>query len=140
VPATRRTFALSVLPKFFAVCKLAAGSAVPEWATRGEFFSITSTNEELSIIAEKELIPEDLREEASAKAAWRVLKVHGPFEWSAVGVLAALVSPLAEAGVSVFTISTFDTDYLLVRREQLQAAEAALRRAGHKIHELETVT
>ncbi len=87
---------------------------MPEWATQGQFFSITRTSDELSVIAETVLVPERLRTEVS----WRVLKVHGPFEFSEVGVLAALVSPLAAAGVSVFTISTFDTDYLLVQCSQ----------------------
>jgi hypothetical protein len=104
---------------------------VPEWATQGQFFSITRTSEELSIIAESDLVPERLRTEVS----WRVLKVHGPFDFSEVGVLAALVQPLAAAGVSVFAVSTFDTDYLLVRCSQSREAIAGLRDAAHTVHE-----
>jgi hypothetical protein len=65
------------------------------------------------------------------------LKVHGPFELSEVGVLASLAAPLAAGGVSVFTISTFDTDYLLVRSGQWPAARAALRGAGHTVNDCE---
>jgi Uncharacterized conserved protein len=78
-----------------------------------------------------ELVPVDLRAETS----WRALKAHGPFDFSEIGVLAALVTPLAENKVSVFTISTFDTDYLFTRSSQLQASLGALRQAGHTVHE-----
>lgn len=108
---------------------------VPEWAPAGKsaeaFFSITRTAEEMSIVAETDVVPEPLR----SKTNWRVMKVHGPFDLSTVGVLASIVTPLAGAGISLFTISTFNTDYLLVQVEQLQKAIAALRKAGHRIHE-----
>jgi uncharacterized protein len=108
---------------------------VPVWALSGKpaetFISITRTTEELSIVAETEVVPEPLR----SKMNWRVMKVHGPFDLSSVGVLASIVTPLAGAGISLFTISTFNTDYVLMQAEQLQAAMAALRKAGHRIHE-----
>lgn len=82
-------------------------------------------------MAEMDVVPEPLR----AKTNWRVIKVHGPFDLSTVGVLASIVTPIAGAEISLFTISTFNTDYVLVQVEQLQAAIAALRKAGHIIHE-----
>jgi uncharacterized protein len=109
---------------------------VPEWATQGQFFSITRTGDELSVIAESALVPERWRSQES----WRVMKVHGPFNLSEVGVLAALVAPLAAAGVSVFTISTFDTDYLLVQCNRLREAVAGLRNASHTVHDFEIIT
>src|ERR1700692_1761953 len=136
MPAAKRSFELSLLAERFTICHLAAGAAVPEWATQGQFFSITRTSEELSVIAEPVLIPERLRTEVS----WRVMKVHGPFDLSEVGVLASLVAPLAAAGVSVFTISTFDTDYLLVQSIQLLEAVAALRDAAHTVHPAKTIS
>ena len=92
---------------------------------------MTRTAEETSIVAETQLVPDELRSNSN----WRALKVHGPFALSSVGVLASIVTPLAGAGISLFTISTFNTDYVLVRVEQLQASIAALRQAGHTIHE-----
>jgi len=136
MPAAKRTFVLSLLPGTFAICHLAPDAVVPDWAKRGQFFSITRTSDELSIIAETALVPERLRTEAS----WRVMKVHGPFDFAEVGVLASLVGPLAALGVSVFTISTFDTDYLLVQCIQLRDAVAGLRNAAHTVHEVKTIS
>lgn len=131
MPETARKLALSVLPKTFVICKLPADAPVPAWASQGKFSSITRTSEELSVVAESDEIPENLRGDIN----WRAMKALGPFAFSEVGVLAALVAPLAEAGISVFAISTFDTDYLFTGATQLQASVAALRRAGHTVHE-----
>jgi hypothetical protein len=131
--ASTRKLSLSLLPKYFAICRFAAEAPIPAWATRGDFFSITRTSEELSLVTEMELVPADLR----AETGWRAMKAHGPFDLSEVGVLASLATPLAESEVSVFTISTFDTDYLFTRSGQLQAALEALRKAGHTVHEAE---
>jgi hypothetical protein len=124
-----RTLTLSLLAGRYAVAKLPAGVAIPESATQGEFFSITRTADELSLVTAERNVP------AGAKVAegWRVFKVHGPFEFNEVGVLAALTEPLAREKVSIFVTSTFDTDYLLVREENLHAAISALQRAGHHL-------
>lgn len=132
----KRSFDLSLLAETFTICRLAPEAVVPEWATQGQFFSITRTGNELSVIAESALVPERWR----SRESWRVMKVHGPFNLSEVGVLAALVAPLAAAGVSVFTISTFDTDYLLVQCNQLREAVAGLRNASHTVHDFEIIT
>jgi hypothetical protein len=136
MPGAKCSFELSLLPETFAICRLAPDAVVPEWAMHGQFFSITRSSEELSVIAETAFVPENLL----TKVSWRVMKVHGPFDLSEVGVLAALVAPLAGAGVSVFTISTFDTDYLLVQCIQLREGMAALRNAGHTVHQVETIS
>ena len=136
MPVTKRSFELSLLAETFTVCHLAHDAALPEWATQGQFFSVTRTGDELSVIAEATFVPEPLR----AEVDWRVMKVHGPFDFSEVGVLAALAAPLAAAGVSVFSISTFDTDYLLVRCDQLREAVAGLRNASHTVHEVEIIS
>jgi uncharacterized protein len=135
MPAIKRSFELSLLSETFTICRLAPDAVVPEWAMRGQFFSLTRTSEELSVIAETAFVPKNLL----TKVSWRVMKVHGPFDLSEVGVLAALVAPLAGAGVSVFTISTFDTDYLLVQCVQLREAMTALRNAGHTVHQVEMI-
>jgi hypothetical protein len=127
--ATRR-FELTLQPGSFAISRLAANAPIPSWATQGSLFSVTRTADELSVICEQSRVAAGVR----SHSGWRILKVHGPFVLSEVGVLAELASPLAEAKLSVFAISTFDTDYLLVGSETLAAAIAALKRAGHTIH------
>src|SRR5690242_11549619 len=128
--AGTRHLDLSLLPERFAISRLAADSPIPEWATRGPFFSVTRTGDELSVVTELSCVPVG----GQSQPGWRVLKVHGPFVMSEVGVLAALAKPLAEAKISLFAVSTFDTDYLLVASETLSAAVTALERAGHTIH------
>lgn len=117
-----------VLPGLFAVARLETASPIPTWATGREFFSVTRTPQELSIVAPDEAVPARVR----AARGWRAVKLEGPFEFSAVGVLAAVTGPLAEAGISVFAIATFDTDYVLVREENLKKAVEVLERAGHR--------
>jgi uncharacterized protein len=136
MPAVKHHFELSLLTETFTICRLAADAAVPEWAMQGQFFSITRTSDELSVIAEMAIVPERLQN----PVGWRVMKVHGPFDLDEVGVLAALVAPLAAAGVSVFTVSTFDTDYLLVQCIQLHEAVTALRNASHTVNEVKTIS
>jgi len=116
--------------------RLAADSPLPLWAIEGEFFSVTRTSHELSIVCLAGRIPDGV----AAETGWRALKVKGPFALSEVGVLAALSTTLAAAKVSLFAISTFDTDYLLVSEKQLDAAIAALRSAGHRIEQSSAVS
>ena len=129
---TPRTLTLSLLTGRYAVAKLSAGVAIPESATQGEFFSVTRTADELSLVTAERNVP------AGAKVAegWRVFKVHGPFEFTEVGVLASLTEPLAREKIAIFVVSTFDTDYLLVREENLHPAINALQRAGHHLLEI----
>lgn len=119
---------LTTLDGRFAVCRLAADAEAPAWAT-GALVSVTRTPEELSVICSEHLVPEA----ATAERGWRCLKVGGPLSFELTGVLAALTRPLADAGVPVFALSTYETDYLLVKEEQLTAAASALERAGHAL-------
>jgi len=125
-----RRLELSLLRERYAISRLAADAAIPVWAMGGAFFSITRSGDELSIVCELAHVPVGVQ----SQPGWRVFKVHGPFVLTEIGVLSALAAPLAEAKLSLFAISTFDTDYLLVASETLSAAIAALERAGHKIH------
>jgi uncharacterized protein len=126
--STRR-FELTLLPETFAIARLPADATLPSWATQGAFFSVTRTNDELSVVCCARQIPPGV----AAETGWRALKVTGPFALSEVGVLAELAAPLAEGSISLFVISTFDTDYLLVSEKQLDAAIVALRKAGHHV-------
>ena len=122
------TVNLTLLPATFAVCRLPTDSPVPAWAS-GSFVSITRTADELSVVCEESQAPAD----AQAERRWRMLRVNGTLDFALIGILAALTAPLADAGISVFAISTFDTDYLLVKQNKLQQAIAALVAAGHQV-------
>ena len=128
--AASRCFELTLLAERFAISRLAADAPVPDWATRGPFFSVTRTGDELSVVTELSLVPVGVH----SQPGWRIFKVHGPFVLSEIGVLSALAAPLAEARIAVFVVSTFDTDYLLVASSDLEAAILALEGAGHKTH------
>jgi hypothetical protein len=122
-----RTLTLTLLPDSLAVCRLGPDEPVPGWAWAGPLAAVVRTPDELSVVCAEAAVPAGVR----CERGWRALRVAGPLDFSEVGVLAALVGPLADAGVSVFAVSTFDTDYLLVRAGQLPAAVAALTAAGH---------
>lgn len=109
------------------IARLAPHAEIPLWAMKAEFFSVTKTSDELSLVCEENLIPENIQHENG----WAALKVLGPLDFSLTGILASLVSPLAESKISIFAVSTFDTDYILVRRDVLDEAIAVLQNAGH---------
>src|SRR3974390_3095092 len=131
--APARAFTLSLLPSLFAVVRFASDAAAPAWASHGEFFSITKTQDELSVVCPMENIPSSNRPDI----LWCALKVHGPFQFDETGVLASLASPRAAANVGIFVISTFDTDYLFLQFKDIRNALSALRAAGHNIKENE---
>jgi hypothetical protein len=128
VPAPR---SLTTLPQKFAVCRLSHAVAIPPWATEGNFFSITRTADELSIVCFQDAVPEGIHCERD----WRCLRVAGAMPFEVVGVVAGLTAALAETGISVFVMSTFDTDYLLTKQKDWAAALEALRRQGYAIRE-----
>lgn len=122
---------LIVLPGRLAVCRLDVGADVPAWATTGDFSVVARTAEEVSIVCAAAAVPPGVR----AEGDWRALRVAGQLDFALIGVLAALTASLAEAAVPVFVISTFDTDYLLVREVHLHRAINALAAAGHRLTE-----
>lgn len=122
---------LTLLPATFAICKLPPEAAIPDWAFRGSFNSVTRTADELSIITADVDIPTDV----TCEHDWRALKVEGPLEFSLTGVLESVARPLADAAISIFAIATFNTDYVLVKSVALERAVEALRSAGHSVNE-----
>jgi len=108
---------------------LSADGPVPEWAWSGPFTSVTRTADELSIVCVADRVPE----EHQPKSPWVCFKLEGPFSFSKVGILASVTGPLAESGVPIFAVSTFDTDYVLVEAENVEIALQALRDAGHQL-------
>jgi hypothetical protein len=121
---------LSLLPDRYAVCRFDPHAPIPDWATRSPFFTVTRTPDELSLTCPEADTPHDL---AKCERGWRAFKLHGPFDFGLTGILASVLNPLAEASVGIFALSTFDTDYVLVKEENLENAIEALRRAGHHI-------
>ena len=120
---------LLILPEPLAICRLSPAEDVPDWAMIGEFVSITHTGDELSIVCAEENVPSDVK----ADREWRVLKVEGPLDLALTGILASLAVPLAKAQINIFAVSTFDTDYLLVKEYNLLRAREVLQQAGHGV-------
>jgi uncharacterized protein len=89
----------------------------------------TRTAEELSIVCPADQAPAN----AKCESSWTCFKLEGPFPFALTGVLASFIDPLAQRGVAIFAVSTFDTDYVLVKEEHLAAALEALRAAGHEL-------
>ena len=116
---------LTLLSGIFTIWKLPATAPLPQVP----FFAAIRTGDELSLVTEDSLAPSGVPRERG----WRALKVAGSLGFSLTGILAALAVPLADANIPIFALSTFDTDYILVKETQLSAAVAALESAGHTI-------
>ena len=121
---------LEVLPEVLMVCSLAPGAASPAWLAGEHLRAYVRTPEGVTVVG----LDRDVPEGVPVARNWRGIKVRGPLDFSLVGVLAALVGPLARAGVSALTLSTYETDYVLVRGDSLARALEALREAGHRIN------
>ena len=122
---------LSILPETFAICRLEPSAPTPAWAHSGPFLSVTRTPAELSVVCPDAAAPPGV----AANRGWRAIAVAGTLDFGLTGVLASLASPLAAAGVSIFAVSTYDTDYVLVKDETLGRAVEALAAAGHRFFE-----
>ena len=118
---------LLILEDRLAVCRLDHRQGLPDWLGQAGFLSITRTADELSVVCLEASIPEGIR----AEKGWRALRVAGSIEFEVVGVLAALAVPLAGAGISLFALSTFDTDYVLVKEHDLERVAWVLTAKGH---------
>ena len=124
---------LELLPDTLAICRFEAGAPIPGWAegSRG-FVTVSRTAEELSITAIQHLVPPGTRCERD----YRAFRVRGPLPLDLIGILAAMAEPLAKAGIGIFAISTYDTDYVLVKARDLDVARVALEKAGHQIQQM----
>jgi len=118
---------LRAYPGRLAVCRLEANDPLPAWATApaAPLVAIARTQDELSIVCPEERLPAGVR----AERGWRAIGVVGPLDFGLTGIMAALSGALAAVGISLFAISTYDTDYILVKEEALDRALDALRRA-----------
>ncbi len=120
---------LTILKEQYAVCRLPAGSEIPAWDTSGSFYSVSSTEQEVSIVCQQAKVPAGILLEGD----WRCIRVEGPLAFTQIGLLASLLVPLSQAEISIFAISTYDTDYLLLKEKDLETAVYTLMEAGHFI-------
>jgi len=131
-PLTSTRFTLRVLPVKLAVCRLAPTASIPEWAGFSGLLAFIRTDDELCVVCAEGDLPANI----TAEPGWCALQVQGPLDFSQVGVLAALSTALAEADISLFALSTYDTDYLLVKQTHLERAIGTLTQAGHLVERL----
>lgn len=120
---------LAIVPGRLAICRFPRVGAIPCWALRSPFFSVTGTDDEISVVAPEANLPDDV----AGDRGWRAVRVEGTMSLAATGVLASLAAPLAAAEIPLFAISTHDTDYLLLREADLGRAAETLTRAGHRV-------
>ena len=119
---------LVILETIFSVVKLPPKEEIPPWADKGEFISIVRTNEELSIVCPTSNVPNSLLKEVEHD--WKCIKVEGVLDFGLTGILSSLANPLAENNISIFAISTFNTDYLLIKVPSIERAKSVLENAA----------
>lgn len=122
---------LAEIPGSFSVLRFQPQEPFPVWANGLTFVSVTRTDEELSIICKTSDIPATVK--AKAEHDWKCFRVQGPLDFSLTGILSSIAAPLAEAKISIFAFSTFDTDYVMVKNENFEKAKETLRKSGFKI-------
>lgn len=118
--------ALKVVPGAFAVCRLPAGTPLPDWFRPGGFASASWSEDELSLACAESQVPEEVQ----CERGWRCLMLQGPFAFDLTGILLQVLRPLAAANIGIFAVSTFDTDYVLVKDHAFDHAKQALVESG----------
>jgi uncharacterized protein len=125
-----KTLKYSLLPGRYAICRLGPAAVIPDWALApSEFCSVSRTSDELSIVCPQDRVPSGL----TVSQGWICLKLKGPFAFSETGVLTSFLNPLAEHGIGIFAVSTFDTDYVLIHEKCWAKAAEVLHAAGHEL-------
>ena len=122
-----RRLSLEVLPQLLSICRFPPDSAIPDGVCDSDFFSVTRTSNELSVITATDFAPPNCEKEDG----WRAIRVGVVLDFSLTGVITAIASPLAEASISILPISTYETDYFILRETDLQRAIEILRKSGH---------
>lgn len=123
---------LKLLKEKYGVVRLEKDDSIPTWAFAGEFYSITKTEDELSVVCLEKNIPLDIKNR-KCEDGWRILKIEGPLDFSLVGILAKISTLMAENSISIFAISTYDTDYILIKEENIKKAVDILIARQYKI-------
>jgi hypothetical protein len=121
---------LTVLEETFSIHRLAPDASLPEAISECDFYSLSKTADELSLVCSEHLAVKSEKQSPD----WKCLKVAGPLDFKLTGILAGITDVLAKERISVFAISTFDTDYILIKKQNLTNAVSALERAGYQIN------
>jgi hypothetical protein len=119
---------LELLPGRFAICRLDPGDSVPQRVLESDFFFVARNPSELSIVVDEADAPDGIY----SVRGYSCIRVQGPLEFGLTGVLASLAHPLAEAGIPIFALSTWETDFLLLQNDRLEDAIAVPKEAGHR--------
>ena len=125
----KRQLQLSLLDEIYGICVFENDTPIPEWAAAASFCSIIRTQKELTIVCPQNTIDSDCEYDAD----WRCFRVDGSFDFNQIGVISSLAAPLAQAGISIFVVSSFDTDYILVKGENVEQTIAVFSDNGHFI-------
>ncbi len=120
---------LCILPTTLAVCRLKPDAEIPPWIFNLPIWSLTRTDDELSLVIPEDSVPLDWITERN----WRIFRVDGTLDFGLTGILASIANPLAGAGISIFAISTYDTDMVLVKADHLEKAIQTFLQAGFEI-------
>jgi hypothetical protein len=126
---TEKILTMRLLKEKYGVCRLDKNELIPEWAQKSDFFSITRTSDELSIVCCKKDIPSGIKFEGD----WKILKIEGPLDFSLVGILSSISTILAQNRISIFAISTYDTDYILVKNDDLDNTIKSLMNESYEV-------
>ncbi len=126
---SEKILTLKLLKEKYGVCRLDKTELIPEWVKNSEFYSITKTSDEISIVCAEDIIPGNIKCEID----WRMLKIEGPLDFSLIGILASISTILAHNGISIFAISTYDTDYILVREKDIDNAVESLIKENYEV-------
>ena len=125
----QRQLQLSLLKDKYGICTLPNTAPIPDWALTQSLASITRTEKELTIVCRREILPSQYQSDLN----WRCFKIDGSFDLNQIGVIASISSPLADAGISIYVISTYDTDYFLIQEQNLEQTISVLSDIGHNI-------
>ncbi|NNU77837.1 ACT domain-containing protein [Clostridium estertheticum] len=126
---SEKILTMKLLNEKFAVCRLNKNESMPEWVKNSSFYSITKTSDELSIVCSQDSIPSNIKCEKD----WRILKVEGPLDFSLIGIISSISTILALKRISIFAVSTYDTDYILVKNKDIDNTILALSNERYEI-------
>jgi hypothetical protein len=127
--SSTRALRLVELPETFAICRLSLNSELQMWFLSDPFFAMVRSDDALTIVCSQEKVPLEVQQERG----WRALKIEGIFDFTETGILESVLKPLAEAQVGIFAISSFETDYVMVKEENFEVARRALEGVGHAV-------